>query len=201
MKIISVVSVALTVMALFIGTASFADEFPILEGYVLQELELARGRIAMPEDWYFTESPGSSSVRWTISKEDANIGPYETGLSIQLFLNVKENTGGTPRQLIEKNLKMIASANSLVSECPESKQGSFNRRCIEVIENQVKGDGSQLEYHTLYSFLWWEDGDIAVVTVFGTTPDLWDSTEEIRAVMSRFDFLSLEEKKPSQSAN
>lgn len=187
MKSVLIFIVFLTVASL--GQGEPIEEFFVPEGYVLQSLDLARGRIARPEGWFYTEGSGQAQVRWTISKEDASIGSYETGLSIQLFLHVQENTGKNPREFIDSQLEQISAVYEVISVCPETVVSGFNRRCIEVLQKASPEDGIKA-YRMLYSFLWWDDGDIAIATVFGTPPELWDEMEEVRIVTSRFELLS-----------
>jgi hypothetical protein len=60
------------------------------EGYVLQVLGATDGRIARPKDWFYTNHGTPSGWLWTFSAEEPKAGEYETGLRIQMFMQVEE---------------------------------------------------------------------------------------------------------------
>ena len=155
------------------------------EGFVMQILEPTGGSIPRPKDWFYKESHSGASYVWTISREDISKGdPYTTGVRIQTFIGVKENTGKTPKEFI---LEFIASkkkeAARVIETCEERDQGMFTRACLQTEEGP---------YRILYSLFWGNNNlDMAVVSISGTTKDLWETYSPTFDKMGPFELINM----------
>lgn len=162
--------------------------------FVTQILEPTGGKISKPVDWFYQESHGGPVYRWLISKEDPATGkPYQTGMRIQLFANLKKNTNKTAKQFVLDFINSKRATENIVSTCNEQDQGLFTRICLETIEGQ---------YHIMYSGFWGTSGmDIAVVTVSGSPIELWKQSSPIFQRMSQFELIDMERfSKPNDSS-
>jgi hypothetical protein len=151
---------------------------------VLQVLEPTGGKIQRPRDWFYTEFHGGPSYTWIMSREDASKGAYTTGVKIQTIVGVKENTGKTPKKFIEEFVrKQKLTADKVVKSCPENKQQLFTRICMETEEGP---------HHILYSLFWGNDDlDVVVVSIAGTTKNLWDTYSPVFDKMSGFELIDM----------
>jgi hypothetical protein len=152
--------------------------------FVTQVLEPTGGKIVCPKDWFYTESHGGPSYVWTLSREDASKGPYTTGVRIQLLGGVKQGTGKTPKEFV---LDLLAAkkkaATRVLSICPEQDQGLFTRICLETEEGP---------YHILYSMFWGNRRiDIAVISIAGTSNELWNTYAPTFDKMSAFELIDM----------
>ncbi|MEO8351960.1 MAG: TonB family protein [Chthoniobacteraceae bacterium] len=146
----------------------FTFETPPTE-FVPQVFEPAGGKIQRPKDWFYAEGDRGPVYMWTLSREDTTGNkPYTTGVRIQLFTKIKEGTGKTAKQFI---LDFVAAkkkeATKVIKTCKEQEQGLFTRICLETEEGP---------HHNIYSLFWGSSGmDMAVVSIAGTTNELWET--------------------------
>lgn len=121
---------------------------------------------------------------WTLSRENtAGNRPYTTGVRIQTFVGVKANTGKTAKQFILDFATSKRREAKIVSSCEETDQGLFTRICVETEEGP---------YHILYSLFWGSSGmDIAVVSMAGTTRELWDTYAPTFQRMGTFELIDM----------
>jgi hypothetical protein len=155
-------------------------------GYVVQQLESFNGDILRPKDWFYNSHPAAAGYHWIISKEDPYLEPYKTGLSIQLFMKMKEKRGMTPKDFVYKTIaEKKKAADQALKECDEKAQGSYMRRCLET-EEYLTVNNQRIKFHILYSFLWSAKSDTAVIMTFGAPAREWDSVREIWDKMSVF---------------
>lgn len=162
----------------------------IPKGYTLQILEPTGGEIARPDGWFYTAQHHEPVLEWVISREDAAKGPYQTGFRIQALMGVDKHTGRSPRDYA---LSFLAStqkaASKLISSFPETKQGAFSCRGIEVEENYTLKKVGPKTYHSIYTVFWGTDSDIAIVTIASTPVDLWSKYQSYFQVMSAFQLI------------
>jgi hypothetical protein len=156
-------------------------------GFVTQILEPLGGKILRPKDWFYSEGHRESVLMWTISREDMSGNrPYTTGFRIQAFIGVEEHTGQTAKELI---LDWVAAKQSeaitIVSTCEAEEQYLFTRMCLETEEGP---------YHIMYSLFWGTDDDldIAVITIAGTTKELWETYAPTFDMMGAFELIDME---------
>lgn len=152
--------------------------------FVTQVLEPTGGKILRPKDWFYAEGHRGPAYRWTLSREDTSGNkPYITGVRIQAFVDVKQGTGKTAKQFILDFLATKKNESKIVNYCNESIQGLFTRICLETEEGP---------YHILYSLFWGNRGtDIAVVSISGTTKELWATYSPTFDKMSAFGLIDL----------
>lgn len=153
--------------------------------YVTQILEPTGGKIVRPKDWYYAESHRAPAFIWTLSKEDSRRGqPYITGVKVQTFLGVKKGTGKSPREFVldfANNKKK--SVDKVIKTCRESDQGLFTRSCLETEEGP---------FRILYSMFWGTNNlDIVVISISGTTKELWSKFSPVFDKMSTFDLIDM----------
>jgi hypothetical protein len=157
----------------------------IPDGYVLQVLDPTDGRIAMPKDWYYTSRGAPNGWVWTFAEEDPRKGEYETGLRIQMFVAVEENTKLSRADFARHFIDRKRKSAKVIKECPIADLGSFERQCIEVLEDIREPSGVK-RFHVLYSIMWLKDKDIVAVSTFGAPEAKWDTVSDISTVMSGF---------------
>ena len=152
--------------------------------FVLQVLEPTGGKIQRPKDWFYTESHRGPSYTWILSREDAHKAAYTTGVRIQTIVGVKKGTGKTPKEFVEDFVrKKKQTADKVLKSCPEHKEELFTRICIETEEGQ---------YHILYSMFWGNDDlDIVVISIAGTTKELWNTYSPTFDKMSGFELIDM----------
>lgn|GEM_PF-1189278 len=150
-----------------------------------QVLEPTGGKILRPKEWFFKEGHHGSTYMWTLSREDTSKGqPYITGFRIQTFIGVKDGTGKSAKEFI---LDFIAAkkkeAVKVVKTCAEHDQGFFTRICLETEEGP---------YHIQYSMFWGTNAlDIAVITIAGTTKELWPTYSPTFDKMGAFELIDM----------
>lgn len=143
-------------------------------GFEIQPLSPTFGEVLRPTGWFYTEGHRSpTNLRWIISKENADGHPYETGMSIQLFLGVSQKMNkpadAVVRELAEKQRAGLIGAKS----CDSSSQGEFQRICLEGEESRTV-DGKAKRYHILYSLFYSNSLDMAAFVVSGAPAELWE---------------------------
>jgi hypothetical protein len=159
--------------------------------YVLQVLEPTGGKINRPSDWYFEERHRSlKSLNWVISKENPEVGGYETGLSIQFMMGAQKEMNLPLSKIMGKTLESTASAGKEISRCEPENIGFFTRQCLEVEEIQSR-DGADVVFYVQYSFFWNEKMDMAAITVAGAPVKLWDENKEIFNKMSQIELIDV----------
>jgi TonB family protein len=153
--------------------------------FVQQVLEPTGGKIQRPKDWFYAEGHRGPVYMWTLSREDTTgHKPYTTGVRIQTFTGVKDGTGKTARQFV---LDFVAAkkkeATKVIKTCDENDQGLFTRICLETEEGND---------HILYSLFWGtNDLDIAVISIAGTTKELWETYSPAFDKMSAFELIDM----------
>lgn len=152
--------------------------------FVLQVLEPTGGKIQRPADWHYSESHRASSYVWTLSREDATKGPYTTGVRIQTLVGVRKTTGKTTRQFVEDfAAAKKRSADKVLKTCEAAAQELFTRICLETEEGP---------YRILYSLFWGNrDLDLVVVSIAGTTKELWGTYSPVFDRMSDFELIDM----------
>jgi hypothetical protein len=155
------------------------------EGYVLQVLGATDGRIAMPKGWFYSNHATPSGWQWTFAAEDPNAGEYETGLRIQMFVQVEEKLQRSRESFAKGFLEQRRKAARVLKDCPVQDFGSFKRQCLEVLEDIEEPSGKK-QFHILYTVMWLKDMDIVAVSTFGAPPEQWDAVANITNVMSEF---------------
>lgn len=151
---------------------------------VTQVLEPTGGKILCPKGWFYSEKhQGGVTFRWTLSREDASEGSYTTGVRIQAFFGVEKLSGKSPRQFI---LDFVAAkkkgAARIIKTYAEQRQGPFTRIGLETQEGP---------HHILCSCFWGNDLDIAVVSISGTTKELWGTYSPIFEKMSAIELIDM----------
>ena len=153
--------------------------------FVTQVLEPTGGEILRPKEWFYSEEHLGPTYMWTLSVEDTSEGQaYITGVRIQAFVGVKAGTGKSAREFI---IDFIATkkkeAEKVIKTCNEKDQGLFTCVCLETEEGL---------YHIRYSLFWGTDDlDIAIVSIAGTTKELWDRYSPIFEKMSEFKLIDM----------
>jgi hypothetical protein len=153
--------------------------------FVTQVLEPTGGKISRPKDWFYAESHRGPTFMWTLSRENTTGGKrYTTGVRIQTFVHVKDGTGKTARQFILDFVDAKKKeASKVIKTCDGGDQGLFTRVCLETEEGP---------YHILYSLFWGNnDLDVAVVTIAGTTKELWGTYASTFDKMSNFELIDM----------
>jgi hypothetical protein len=169
------------------ATQAFAAELEVPPGFVVQILEPIGGKIARPKEWFYSEQHQPPTFRWTLSKEDPALGPYETGMRVQLFIGVEKGTGKTPRQFVSDIVKSRTAAGRVLSECPPENQGLFTRVCLET-EERLPAMGPRL-FRVQYSLFWGNESDMVCVVIAGTPADQWEQYRSTFDVMRAFDLI------------
>lgn len=169
----------------FVLAGSALAETPPTE-FVSQTLEPTGGQISRPKDWFYGERHHGPVYDWIISREDTHSGkePYTTGVRIQIFVGVKDGTGRSARQFILDFVdKKKKEAAKVIKACEPKEEYLFTRICLETEEGPN---------HILYSLFWGtNDLDVAVVSIAGTTKDLWETYAPTFAKMSAFELIDL----------
>ena len=174
-------------------TTPVPSDVPAPPGFVKQMLEPTGGRIFRPKDWHYAEQHGGPRYMWTISKEAiSKDAGYTTGVRIQIFTRVKEHAGQSAQQFIENFAEQKKkSADRLIKTCAAKEMGLFTRICIETEEGP---------HHILYSLFWGSnDLDLAVVSISGTTKELWTDFSATFDTMSEFELIDMKRFEKAES--
>ncbi|GAA5146824.1 hypothetical protein GCM10023213_40540 [Prosthecobacter algae] len=149
-----------------------------------QILEPLGGKIARPKGWHYTESHNDTSFTWILSKEDAKDRPYTTGLRIQAISRVQELSGKSGETFVKEFIAgKKKAADRVIGVCEEKSQGPFTRICLETEEGP---------YRIMYSLFWGtENLDMVVVSIAGTTPELWETYAPAFNRMNAFKLIDL----------
>lgn len=173
----------LLILSLMIGTLPAAEEVP--EGFVMQVMEPTGGKILRPKGWFYNEGHHESAWMWTISKEDTHDGedPYDTGVRIQTFIKVQEETGQSPELFVKEFVaEKRKAADKVHKHCDEIDQGMFTRMCLEVTEG---------DYRILYSVFWGNGIDMAVISIAGAKTADWKANSKFFDAMSAFELIDM----------
>lgn len=171
------------------------------DGFVMEELKPLGGSILRPRAWVFAQQHRRNALMWTISKEDPKDGPYETGVRIQFFAGVQAITGKTPQEFIKSFIDDKRKTSKVIRECPEEQQGIFTRVCL--LTEEPSADAKTADqtgkraFRILYSCFWSDETDMASVSIAGTTPELWDTYENVFDTMAKFELLDLKKIDPA----
>ncbi len=153
--------------------------------FVTEVLEPTGGKIPRPKDWFYSEGHHGPVYDWTLTREDTTGNkPYTTGVRFLTFNGVKDGTGKTAKQFI---LDFVSAkkkeATKVIKICEEKDQGLFTRICLETEEGP---------HHILYSLFWGSSGmDVAVVSIAGTTKELWETYAPTFDKMSAFELIDM----------
>jgi hypothetical protein len=152
--------------------------------FVVQVLEPTGGKIERPSEWFYAEAHGGPVYRWTLSREDTSGNrPYTTGVKIQAFTGVKQGTGKTAKEFALEFAEAKKKESKVIRSCPEVNQGLFTRTCLETEEGP---------HRILYSLFWGSNGlDIAVISIAGTTKELWQTYSSTFDRMSSFELIDM----------
>ena len=154
-------------------------------GFVWQVLNPLGGEIQRPKGWFYTESHRAPSYSWILSREDASKGPYTTGMRIQMIVGVQEKTGKSPKEFVlDFAKKKKVDAEKVVKSCSETERETFTRMCLETEEGP---------HHILYSLFWGNKIDMVVVSISGTTKELWEMYSSTFDEMSDFRLLDMKQ--------
>jgi hypothetical protein len=168
---------------LAIAAAAFAaDVAKAPRGFTTQVLEPTGGKISRPTGWFYSERHGGPSYTWILSREDPELGPYTTGVRIQMLAGVQEGTGKTPKQFVLDYVESKKKEAKVLKTCDENDQGLFTRVCLETEEGP---------HHILYSLFWGNKVDIVVVSIAGTTKELWDTYSGTFDQMNGFELIDM----------
>jgi hypothetical protein len=152
--------------------------------FVVQILEPTGGKIQRPNDWFYAEAHRGPVYMWTISREDTSGNrPYTTGVRIQAFTGVKHATGKTAKEFVLDFANAKKAEGNTIRSCPEVNQGLFTRTCLVTEEGPNR---------ILYSLFWGSNGmDVAVISISGTTKDLWQTYSSTFNRMGNFELIDM----------
>ena len=152
------------------ATVNFPRQRQVLpKGWVAQPLEPTGGNVHRPTDWHFTSKQESNAIKWFITKEDFSKGPYETGVSVQMFLGVEKTTSKSPHQYATDFLAGKQSAAKKVHHFCERGRGHSDFACLEVEEGN---------YRVHYQVSWATGMDVLWVITSGAPERLWEQNRE-----------------------
>jgi len=165
-------------------------------GFTVQILEPTGGNILRPNEWHYAETHKSeNTLRWIISKEDTEGGKtgYETGVSLQVFVDVEPRTSKTPEQFVRDFIegKKVA-ADKVHSTCEALDQGMFTRVCLEATEG---------DYRISYSCFWGNEIDVVAIFIAGAPLGLWKNHEDTFNIMNNFQLIDSSRFDKEASAN
>lgn len=179
----SIISISIVLFSLFVQAGDAVE----LE---TQILEPTGGRIEKPKDWFYRERHGGPYLVWILSKEDPDIGPYKTGVKIQLIPGIKEKSGQTAEAFLRKFADSRKASVRVLSECKAQDQGFFTRICLETLEPAPEfGEGKK--FRIQYSLFWGNSMDMAIVMVAGTLEELWPENQQIFNSMQAFEIIDM----------
>jgi uncharacterized protein YbbK (DUF523 family) len=104
-------------------------------------------------------------------------------VKIQAFTGVKQATGKTAKAFVLEFAEAKKRESKVIRSCPEVNQGLFTRTCLETEEGP---------HRILYSLFWGSNGlDIAVISIAGTTKELWQTYSSTFNKMSSFELIDM----------
>jgi hypothetical protein len=172
----------IALISLTLAAPAIAEQPP--SEFVTQTLEPTGGKVLRPKSWFYAEGHRGPVFTWTLSREEITGNrPYTTGVRIQTFVGVKEGTGKTAKEFILDFVDAKKKSAKIVDSCTEQDQGLFTRICLETEEGP---------HHILYSLFWGSSGmDIAVVSIAGTTKELWATYAPTFQKMGQFELIDM----------
>lgn len=173
----------LLLSALLSAVPAAAGELTIPAGYERQVLDVTQGEMRRPVGWHYSWFTTHQGVVWTVSKEDASKGPYNTGMRIQLVPGVKAVTGKTAEEVSRGFLASKVASAKVLNVCAPRDVGDFKVVCLETLE-PARTPG--LMYRILYSVSWSVARDWSVISTFGAPEPEWSSVQPVIAAMSEF---------------
>ena len=152
--------------------------------FVPQTLEPTGGTIPRPRDWFYQEKHQGQRMMWSISKEDPGLGPYVTGMSVQLLRNRQAVAGTTAEDFVRGFAEhKKRTSGKVVRTFDEAAAGPFRRIGVETLEG---------DFRIRYSLFWLSDGgDLAAIVTAGARPDLWDVYEPTFDTMGDFQLIDM----------
>lgn len=162
-------------------TAPAPDATPA--GFERQVLDVTRGEILRPAGWHYSWFSTPHAIIWTVSREDASKGAYDTGMRIQFVPAVKAASGQTPEQVARGFLSGKAASAKVLRLCEEKANGDFRLVCLETSE--PSGTPGR-NFRILYSVSWSNERDWFVVTIFGAPEAEWEALRPTIDAMARF---------------
>lgn len=165
------------------ASASLTVNLP--DGFESQILEPTGGKILRPNGWFYAEAHQGPSYSWILSKENPKLGPYKTGMRLQVLVGIEEGTGKTTQQFCDDFLDRKAQVARVLNYFPITKQGLFLRRGLEV-EEEIAGE----TYHIIYS-AFWLDSNMVLISTAGAPADVWEDYEHIFNVMGSFELIDM----------
>jgi len=75
-----------------------------------------------------------------------------------------------------------SAATKVMKTCPEEDQGLFTRICLETEEGP---------YHILYSMFWGNRIDVVVISISGTSKELWETYAPTFDKMNAFELIDM----------
>lgn len=162
-------------------TAPAPDATPA--GFERQVLDVTKGEILRPAGWHYSWFSTQHAIIWTVSREDAGKGAYDTGMRIQFVPAVKASAGQTPEQVARGFLSGKAASAKVVRQCEEKANGDFRLVCLETSEPSATPGKN---FRILYSVSWSNERDWFVITTFGAPEAEWEALRPTIDAMSRF---------------
>ena len=160
-----------------------------IDGFVEQILEPTGGKVQRPVNWFYKEAHSDKKWVWIIAKEDPGVGPYNTGINIQLFREKREVKLPTAEERIANFIEKKKANSVVLSECGVQDAGLFKRRCLETREEGEQA-GSPV-FRIQYSFFYNNEIDLVAITVAGAPVDEWESAEKIFARMQSIELIDM----------
>lgn len=156
---------------------------PAPAGLERQALDVTQGEILRPAGWHYSWFSTQHAIIWTVSREDAGKGAYDTGMRIQFVPAVKASAGQTPEQVARGFLSGKAASAKVVRQCEEKPNGDFRLVCLETSEPSATPGKN---FRILYSVSWSNERDWFVITTFGAPEAEWEALRPTIDAMSRF---------------
>jgi hypothetical protein len=166
------------------GTAASPHEHLEEASFVSQKLAPFAVEVERPNDWFYREDHRGPSYTWIISKEDTKGGKqrYDTGVQIQAFFGVKENTKKSPEKFVADFLETRRNAEGVATLQMSEEQTVGPFKLITLATEE----GADRIVHTCY----WGDGeefDVVAVILRGTKKELWDTHRPVFDNLTVFD--------------
>jgi hypothetical protein len=114
--------------------------------------ERPTGGSRWPRDWFYSNYGTPSGWVWTFSAQDPKAGEYETGVRIQMFVQVEEKLKRSRESFASGFLEQRRESANVLKDCPVQDFGSFKRQCLEVLEDIAEPSGKK-QFHILYTVM------------------------------------------------
>jgi hypothetical protein len=177
-----------SLLTLFLSFAR-AEDFPSPPpGFRTQVLDETDGRINMPLDWSYKSGGTTNGWLWTFAKDRTQNGAYDTGFSIQLFLDVKNAAKSTPEAFALQFLRTKKASAKVVKDCPREEISGYSRQCLETSETLQRGFRTR-DFRLLYSVFWSDERDQVIITTFGAPEVDWIKLTDTVKTMSEFQII------------